>query len=199
MVRATQLVNPVTGALERREDLRENFLLLSQMCNFRPVKVERCAACRVFRKWGDARCECGAELPSGTPTVVWKPVPPAAPAGPQAVVPIVPPPFSPVVPSAPSPPIGVADDEERRNVEHPMERFLTEWDESIEKAERQEEDNGAAPISGASDSDARSEERKWFEATENAYQRGDLVEAADLIMRARKKGWTLPKVDYDED
>jgi len=116
MVRTTEPVNPETHQTEQKQKLRENFLLISALGNFGPVRVVRCDVCGTFRVDG-TNCDCGAAPQGGTPTAVWMPVPR-----------LVPPP--PAIAPPPVPSDGVGEF---------MSEFLELWKESIEHADRQEQ------------------------------------------------------------
>jgi hypothetical protein len=166
MVRETRPINPETHQPEIRQELRENFLLLSLTGNFRPQRVVRCGDCRLFQEWGGSKCECGAELPRTKPTVVWKPLPSAN-----------------VDPFA--------------AFRSYLARLLERWGHCIEEKECVQR-----KASACAESDAMQtlrEERRFFRSVEDAYRRGDLVEAANLIRLARQKGFDLPEDDDDED
>ncbi|MGJ5814527.1 hypothetical protein [Paludibaculum fermentans] len=75
MVRVTTAINPTTGQVEEKQDLRENFLLLSAYGDFGPVRVVRCGRCGRFRHVEEVICDCGAEEPKGAPAAVWAPLP----------------------------------------------------------------------------------------------------------------------------
>ena len=113
MVRSTKPVNPETHRPEEKQELRENFLLISALGNFGPVRVLRCDRCGKFRPANEANCDCGAAGQGGAPTAVWMPVPRLMP----------PPPAN-----APPPvPAGA--------VREFMSEFLKRWKESIDDAD----------------------------------------------------------------